>query len=142
MLGVPNLIVVHFKNGRLLKGYTHDFSLEKETFHLTSEEKRDRGIIYGIGLKELKAIFFVKTLKGDKNYTRKKNFDEVDTYRDQGLKVTVRFPDGETIRGLSIDYGKNKKGFFITPIDPEDNNESVYVLTHALRDVKVENDIK
>jgi len=53
------------------------------------------------------------------------------------VKIKVEFSDGEIIRGMSYVYSKRKKGFFIFPVDPQSNNEKIYVLADSLRDVKV-----
>jgi hypothetical protein len=130
-------VVVHFKDGRLLKGFTHDFTPIKDAFHLTSEQGKDRGSEYEINCADLKAIFFVKTLEGNKDYVEKKKFEEVDTSGLKGLKIKAVFFDGEIIRGISLGYSKSSKGFFIIPVDPESNNERIYVITDAVRSVKV-----
>ena len=132
-----NRVVVHFKGGKLLKGFTHDFTPTKGVFHLTSEREEDKGRVYELELEELKAVFFVKTLDGDKDYVEKKRFEEVDEARLRGLKIRVEFYDGEIMRGISLGYSKGRSGFFILPVDPEWNNERVYVLASALRDIKV-----
>lgn len=130
-------VVVHFKDGRLLKGYTHDFTPLKEIFHLTSEQDDDKGSIYEVNCADLKAVFFVKSLEGNKDYVEKQSFDDVDISDLQGLKIKVEFMDGEIIRGISLGYSKTSKGFFIIPLDPQSNNERIYVIADALRDVKV-----
>jgi len=134
---VRNRIVLHFNDNRLLKGYTHDFTPLREKFHLVSEQEEDKGNVYEIRCSDLKAVFFVKSLAGDKDYTEKKNFDDVDAAALRGLKVRVEFPDGEVIRGTSFGYSKNRKGFFIVPIDPASNNERIYVVSNVLRDVRI-----
>ncbi len=134
---VRNRIVLHFHDKRLLKGYTHDFTPLREKFHLVSEQEEDRGNIYEIRCSDLKAVFFVKSLIGDKEYVEKKDFSDVDTAALRGLKVKVEFPDGEVIRGTSFGYSKNRKGFFIVPIDPQSNNERIYVVADVLRDVRI-----
>ncbi len=131
-----NRVVVHFRDGRLLKGYTYDFIPAHETFHLTSELEADKGHVYEIHCADLKAIFFVKTLEGDNKYVEKKRFEEVKGAGSRGLKIRVEFPDGEVIRGTSYDYSNKFKGFFIIPVDPEGNNEKVYVITNAVHDIK------
>jgi len=128
-----NQIVARFKDGRLLKGFTHDFSPVKEFFHLTDEA----GVIHDVRCPDLKAIFFVKSLEGDKGYSEKKEFGEVDTSGLRGLKIRVEFNDGEVIRGVSTGYSKNRKGFFVIPVDPDSNNERIYVIADAVLDVKV-----
>jgi hypothetical protein len=132
-----NRIVVHFKDGRLLKGYTHDFTPVKDTFHATSELEQDKGKIYEVFCPNLKAIFFVKTLSGNKDYKEKKRFDEVDTSGLRGIKIKVEFNDGEVMCGISLGYSKKRKGFFVIPVDPRSNNERIYVVASAVRDVKL-----
>ena len=132
-----NQVVAHFKSGTLLKGYTLDFVPEKETFHLTSESATGKRTIYEIRMSALKALFFVKTLEGDKNYKEKKRFEEADTSGQRGLKIKVVFSDGETIRGISLGYSKQKKGFFITPVDLQGNNIRIYILMNAVKEIKV-----
>ena len=132
-----NRIVAHFKDGRLLKGFTHDFTPVKETFHLTSELEQDRGKIYEVFCPNLKAIFFVKTLEGNVNYKEKKRFSEVDTSNLRGIKIKIEFNDGEVMCGISLGYSKKRKGFFIVPVDPQSNNERVYVIASAVKEVKL-----
>lgn len=132
-----NRIVVRYKDGRLLKGFTHDFTPVKDIFHITSELESDKGKIYEVFCPHLKAIFFVKTLEGNVNYKEKKGFDEVDTSGLKGIKIRVEFTDGEVMRGISLGYSKNRKGFFIIPVDPQSNNERVYIIANSVRDVKL-----
>lgn len=132
-----NRIVVHYKDGRLLKGYTHDFNPVKDTFHITSEMEKDKGKIYEVFCPNLKAIFFVKTLEGNVDYKEKKRFDEVDTSNLRGIKIRIEFNDGEVMCGISLGYSKTRKGFFIIPVDPNSNNERVYVIASSVRSVKL-----
>lgn len=132
-----NRIVVHFKDGRLLKGYTHDFNPVKDTFHIISELEKDKGKVYEVFCPNLKAIFFVKTLAGNVDYKEKKRFDEVDTSNLRGIKIKIEFNDGEVMCGISLGYSKTRKGFFIIPVDPNSNNERVYVIASSVRTVKL-----
>jgi hypothetical protein len=132
-----NQVVARFKDGRLLKGYTHDFMPMKSSFHLTSERPGFVETVVEVKTEELKAIFFVKTLEGNKFYHEKKRFEQVDRARLRGLKIKVEFHDGEVMRGISLGYSKKKPGFFLIPIDPDSNNERVYVLTSSCRTITV-----
>ena len=131
-----NRIVVRFKSGRRLKGYTHDFKPMVEIFHLVDQA----GNIHDIRCGDLKAVFFVKTFEGNSKYVEKKNFSEVDCTALRGLKVKLTFSDGEVIRGFSLGYGRDRKGFYLIPIDPNCNNDRIYIVTSALRDVKLGSD--
>jgi hypothetical protein len=130
-------VVAHYKGGRLLKGYTRDFVPGRNTFTLVSEQKRDLGQIYKVKIDDLKAVFFVKELQGNIFYREKKRFKEVDMSHLRGIGVRLHFKDGEVIRGSSLDYAIGKKAFFVTPVDPDSNNERIYVVADALADIKV-----
>ena len=41
------------------------------------------------------------------------------------------------MRGTSLGYSKERKGFYIVPIDPDCNNERVYVVADSVRSVKI-----
>ena len=132
-----NLVVVHYKDGKLLKGYTYDFTALADVFHLTSEQEEDRGTVYDVNVTDLKAVFFVKTLDGSLDYKEKKKFEEVDTSRHRGLKIKIVFKDGEVVRGMSLGYSKGRKGFFLIPVDPDGNNERIWVVVDAVQEIRV-----
>ncbi|GAG98406.1 unnamed protein product [marine sediment metagenome] len=132
-----NRIVAHFKNGKLLKGYTENFVPAQETFRLRSAYGKDRINTYEVRTTDLKALFFVKTLEGNKEYSEKREFDGVGTSNIRGTKIKAVFADGEVIRGANFDYSKIFNGFYITPIDPQSNNERVYVVKDSTRNIVV-----
>jgi hypothetical protein len=131
MIGERNSVVVHFKDGTILKGFTHDFLAERPFFHLHLERGPETGTVKEIKVAELKAIFFTKSYEGNKEYAEKKRFEEIESTIYHGIKIKIEFKDGEVMRGMSLGYNKTKKGFFIIPVDPEGNNERVYVVTDA-----------
>jgi hypothetical protein len=132
-----NLVVAHFKDGKLLKGTTHDFLPARGTFHLLAEGGDDSGTTHEIQLADLKAVFFVKALEGREGQHETKTFEEVDASKLRGLKICVEFADGEVLRGVSLGYSKDKPGFFVIPVDPDDNNERIYVVADACQKVVV-----
>ena len=132
-----NRVVVRFNDGRLLKGYTHDFLPEKDLFHLSEDTASEAGGIHEIKVPDLKAVFFVKTFSGNKDYNEKKSFKEVNAAALHGIKIKVTFKDGEVLCGLSLGYNKTKKGFFIVPIDPLSNNDRLYIVAASTVEVIV-----
>jgi hypothetical protein len=132
-----NRIVVHFKDGTLLKGYTHDFNPVREAFHLDTEDGSGGSRLREVRVADCMAVFFVKTHEGDRFYTERKRFQEVDSAKLKGLKIKVVFPDGEIIRGVTLGYNKTKKGFFVVPVDPASNNARIYVVADALETVSL-----
>jgi hypothetical protein len=132
-----NRVVARFRDGRLLKGYTHDFMPNKDTFHLVSGMDNGKETIEEVNIADLKSIFFVKTFDGNKDHEETKSFDEIERSRLQGIKIKVEFSDGEVMRGTSLGYNKTKKGFFVVPVDSQANNDRVYVVVAAVEKVVV-----
>ncbi|MCK4234418.1 hypothetical protein KAX75_08310 [candidate division WOR-3 bacterium] len=137
-----NRVVARFKDGNLLKGFTLDFSPVKDIFHLVSEQDKDKGKSHEVEVEELKAIFFVKSLQGNKGYYEKKKFEDISDSKLQGMKIRVEFIDGEIIRGKTLVYSSNRKGFFVFPVDPNSNNEKIYCISSAVREVETGSDAK
>lgn len=134
---MPNRIVVRYRDGRVLKGQTYDFSPQRKTFHLMSTDARGVRRTHEVHCADLKAVFFVKTFEGNKEYVEKKRFGESGTISLPGLKMKITFFDGEIIAGASPGYSEERPGFFVTPIDPGSNNTRIYVVSDAATDVKV-----
>ena len=132
-----NRVVVRFNDGRILKGYTHDFLPEKDLFHLAEDTVSGATGIQEIQIPDLKAIFFVKTFNGNKDYNEKKSFKEFNSAALHGIKIKVTFTDGEVLCGLSLGYNKTKKGFFIVPLDPLSNNDRIYIVAASTTGVVV-----
>jgi hypothetical protein len=128
-----NKVVVHYKNGGVIKGMTLDFVAEKPKFHLTHTDQR----IEEIDTESAKAIFFVKSFEGNKDYKEPKDFTGVNPKDLRGLKVKVIFQDNETILGSTLGYNKQRKGFFILPLDPQSNNIRIYVVASAVKEIKL-----
>ena len=90
MLNLENKVVARFRDGRILKGFTHDFNHNKPVFHLTPADNKKE--LMEINICQLKAIFFVKTFEGKKDY---KAPDEVNNsgepQKGAGVKVENHF---------------------------------------------------
>jgi hypothetical protein len=132
-----NKIVVKFKDGRIIKGWTTDFKPNKEIFHLHSMEE-DNNEISVIEVSSLKAVFFVKDLTGNKNYKKVRTFDGAPKGIPSERKIVVIFKDGENFYGTTHSYNPERKGFFVYPIDPKDNNDRVFVVNLAIKSVKLQ----
>jgi len=117
-------VVVHYLGGRMVKGYTLDFNQDKDRFHVITEN--DQAGETEILLHELKAVFFVKRLDGNPNYCCPE-VDEDKVKEISGMKLKVCFTDGECIYATTRGYSPARKGFFILPLDPYDNNSCIYV---------------
>jgi len=132
--------VVKFNDGRIVKGFTTDFSPEKDVFHIRSV-KRDstegEGEQIEVSLDSIKAVFFVKDFLGNKEYKKVRTFNGYESGPPSQRKIVVIFKDGENFYGTTHSYSPERKGFFVFPIDEKDNNDRVFVPRSALEKVHV-----
>ena len=136
---MPNKIVIRFLDGRIERGYTADFQPHKEIFHLVVKgEDTQQGKSLAIRMANLKAVFFVKELHGmDKERpVVKRSFTDLKDQKLLGKKVEVEFTDGEILSGITLGYSPQRRGFFFTPIDPESNNERIFAVLSAVKEIK------
>ncbi len=124
-----NKVVVRFKDGTIKKGSTNDFAPNKVKFHLRSAA----GEVLEISTEELKSVFFVKEYQGDKD----RRDDYSDAIPGGGRKIQVIFFDDETLIGYSQGYSPTRSGFFVVPADLKNNNDRIYVVISATKEVTV-----
>ena len=134
---ISNKIVVKFKDGKIVKGWSTDFGPNKEIFHLHPLEEYGKDILE-IEISSLKAVFFVKDYKGDKNYKKVRTFKGHPQGIPSQRKIIIIFKDGENFYGTTHSYDPERKGFFVYPIDPKDNNDRVFVVNPAVNSVKLQ----
>jgi hypothetical protein len=117
-------VVVRLKDKTLLKGKLNNFSPFYSFFQLELLNG-DSAIVK---LDKIKAIFFVKSFEGNKQYKYK--------YEDKlfwiGDKITLKFDDGERMVGYSQHFDFTPKGYFITPADVNGNNTYVFASKSAI----------
>ncbi|MCK9420655.1 MAG: hypothetical protein M0R70_14900 [Nitrospirae bacterium] len=136
-------IVARFRDGRLMKGFVRDFNIESDTVILRDREKNTES---RVPIEELKALFFVKNFEGSSKYVERKVFG---IRKNLGRKVFIKFIDKESLvgfiegeipwdKGFSLaKLGKKAKGFFLTPVDGDSNNERVFVVGSAIDNVTI-----
>jgi hypothetical protein len=127
-------VVLRFLDGRVVKGCTQDFNQTRPSFHfhINTPETSDKSML--IEVKDLKAMFFVKTFEGDREYDERKWFITGDLA--QGRKVEVTFVDGEIIQGSTVGYDPHRPGFFLLPVDRRSNNIRIFVVATAVTDFR------
>jgi hypothetical protein len=125
-----NKVVARFKDGTIMKGNTSDFFPNKASFHLNCQD----GKLEEIDVEKLKAVFFVKDFEGNIDY--KKKYD--DEIHGAGRKIVVDFNDGESITGYALGYSPDRQGFFMTVADLSSNNERVFIVKSATKNIKLQ----
>ncbi len=128
-----NKIVVHYLDGRILKGRTSDFMPNKDSFHLTPVDSKLGAQVQTVSVKECKAVFFVKEFMGNPEYQDKKEFQ---TEKIAGArKIKVVFKDKETLVGTTQGYQQGRPGFFLFLADPQSNIERCFVVAAATQEI-------
>jgi hypothetical protein len=125
-------IVVRYTEGRLLKGYTHDFNPARSQFSLWSSpvaKPQDRVIV---PLARLKGVFFVRDFDGNPDYVERTDAGHVQ----HGRRIEVTLLDNEVIAGRTLNYRADGYGFFVVPNDPLANNIRVFIVATAVRQVR------
>ncbi|HET6372316.1 MAG TPA: hypothetical protein VFG76_03355 [Candidatus Polarisedimenticolia bacterium] len=132
-------VVAHFKDGRVVKGHTRDFSPVRDSFTLHPYTGPTGPL--PVFLEELKAVFHVRTFDGNPGHARpsgaigrieEERFSKV---MDEGRRVAIQFNDGERLWGFAESFEQDHQGFFFFPTDPADNNLRIYVVRSSLREM-------
>jgi hypothetical protein len=140
-------VVARQRDGKLLKGYLpgpargslEEFlrerpSLAEPRIELCSAESHQS---VSVPLDSLKAVFFVKSFDGRKDYQEVKFFTKNPPIR--GLWVRIQFYDHECLEGVvenSFGY-LVEPGFFMKPPDAQSNNDILYVVKSSLSDFRI-----
>jgi len=82
---------------------------------------------------DLKALFYVKDFAGDAEFQSRQEWHRLSR---EGRRTLVTFHDGEIIWGTSVDYDPSAVGFFLVPVDPDDNNLRIFVVNESIQHVE------
>jgi len=129
-----NLVVAHYRSGRIVRGTTADFALGKPQFHVVEQGKE---IGTPVKCADLKAVFFVRSLTGDPTREDVRGFVAAPGETKHGRKVAVQFTDTEFVCGYSEQYSPGRDRFFLFPADAGSNNQRVLVFTAAVTKVAI-----
>lgn len=124
-----NLVVARYLDGRILKGSSLDIDPARPAFHVRPPE----GQMAEVKLKDLKALFFVRSLDGDMARHEVRALDPADPRAKGSTPVALHFPDGEVMVGLTNRFPPNRPFFFVVPVDPASNNIRVLVNRSAVK---------
>jgi hypothetical protein len=119
-------VVARFRDGRVVKGATQNFWPERDRFHLVPVS----GEAVEVAVREMKALFIVRSFEGDAGRVERKLPAEGEAMR--GTPVKVKFADGEMLCGTTLNRDPTTPGFFLFPFDPNSNNIRIFVVNQAV----------
>ncbi len=127
-------LVVRFNDGRVLKGTTSSFSTSDPTFVLRREDQSPGSESAIIDLRQVKALFFVRSFQGDPGHQDRRSFEEGQPYG--GRRIQVVFQDGEVMVGSSPNFKGDGLGFYLFPADEESNTLKVFVVSASVKVIR------
>ena len=136
---VQNLVVARYRDGKMIRGITHDFGPRKKVFHVNPTGEKGYRVgkkSFRIFFSELKAVFFVKNLEGRGNLPSLEGYLEQKSKLPNSLKEKVTFFDGEILEGTTYGYTPDREGFFMVPQERDCNHLRVFVISSAVRKIE------
>lgn len=130
----PHKIVVHYADGRVLKGHTDNFSPAGLRFSLKLVDDGGDGKPVMVELAQVKGLFFVRSFTGNRTRQDRKAFDVSAPF--QGRRIKVTFNDGETVLGSAPAIDPMSIGFFLFPADNQANTIKIYVINGNVKETK------
>jgi hypothetical protein len=127
-------IIARFRDGRMIGGTTNNFRPEGAMFHMVPANARPGDRPVQVSLDELKAMFVVHDLRGDRTRPKRARFQA--GAAPYGQKLEVTFEDGELLEGVSLNYDPRAPGFFLLPANPDSNNKRIFVVNSAVASVR------
>ncbi len=128
---MANAIVARFVDGRVVKGMSLDVDPARPTCHVRTLT----GEMVKVELRELKALFFVHGLDGDRARRDSAEIEPNDARVTGSRVVKVCFADGEEIVGIALRYPPNRPMYFLTPVDKKGNNVRILVNSAQVKEI-------
>lgn len=115
---MSNKVVARYRDGRTVKGTSLDVDAGRPSCHVRTSD----GKTVEVQLRDLKALFFVRSFEGDAARDESRTPDPQDLRSRGSMLLSMTFEDGEAMVGLTIRYPSSRPFFFVLPVDPKSNN--------------------
>jgi len=125
-----HIMVVHFMDGRILKGFGSVIAPGEAIMELKDLEEK----IHWVELSQVKGVFYVRSFEGSRHKTRP---TATAWSPSTGNRVRITFKDGEILEGQVNDPSRlaSAPGFYVVPLDPASNNYRMYLNRAAVEQV-------
>lgn len=136
-------MVIRLSDGSLVKGYSHDFVMGKDAFHLqTVHPDGSLGELRTLHLEGIHAIFYVR----DFGFDRTRRYTPEDSPWNPpppptagARRLRVKCVWGEVLEGLCYGYDEKRPGFFLFVVEPVErtfNLERAFFTRHAVSGIE------
>jgi hypothetical protein len=125
-------VVGKCRDGRLIRGYTNDFSPANPYLHI-SPTPYGEGSEF-VSLVELDALFFGRDAeRGDLSDIEPVGPDVVPAH---GRRVAIPLPNGKEMIGVARSYSRESSGFFVDSLDEHSGTVRVFVTAGGVRCIR------
>jgi hypothetical protein len=125
-------VVGKYRDGRLIRGYTPDFSPMNPYLHISPSPYAEGAEF--VSLIQLDALFFGRDAQPlDSDLAEPTGPDVVPA---EGRKVAVPLPNGTEIVGAARSYSRDSAGFFVEPLDQASGTLRIFVTASGVRSVR------
>jgi hypothetical protein len=129
-VGTSHAIVGKYRDGRLISGYTSDFSPSKTYMHVSRTPSATEKQL--VELTELEALFFMRDSRDTGDVQGAPGTDG--TY---GRKVALLLPNGEELTGSTLNYSRHTSGVFMYPFESDFGVARVFVTQSGIRNLRL-----
>ncbi len=125
-------VVGKYRDGRLIRGYTNDFSPRNPYLHISPTPYAEGSEF--VSMINLDALFFGRD-------AQPKEGDDVepsgpDVVPADGRKVAVPLPNGTEMIGSARSYSRNSSGFFVDLLEENSGTLRVFVTAGGVRSIR------
>lgn len=124
-------VVLRYRNGNVEKCSASPYLSHT---HFSIQVLTGSGKVRRVPTSDLKAVFIVRDLESQ-GHEQIELLDEHPDGPKAGKLVKVTFFDGETMKGKVLGNMDEGSGFFLLPTNPKDNNEKIFVIREALKEI-------
>jgi hypothetical protein len=123
-------VVGQYRDGRVVRGYTNDFSPARPYLHISLSPWADETKF--VSIVQLDALFFLPGLDASAASSPEPAESAAMSH---GRRVVVTLPDGKEMIGTTLTYNREASGFFVRPLDGHAATR-VFVTQSGIRNVR------
>jgi hypothetical protein len=123
-------VIGKYRDGRLVSGYTSDFSPAKSYLHVAPRRSsKDREFVE---LAQLEALFFLRDATDEAPSAEQVR----ETTAPYGRRVALLLPSGEQLTGSTLNYSRQTSGVFMYPSENDFGVARVFVTQSGIQHLK------
>jgi hypothetical protein len=124
-------VVGQYRDGRVVRGYTNDFSASRAFLHVSPTPFGDEAKF--VSMIHLDALFFLPS-------SQTQLADEWESMEHvaatHGRRIAMTLPDGSEMIGTTLTYSRDGSGFFVRPLDRQTGASRVFVTQSGIRNIR------